>query len=52
MLNLILVLAVGIFIRRAIIQSPELESVAWILVLLGVIVVVSMHGPVTLLEVP
>lgn len=38
--------------RRALIDLPELECVAWILAVLGAIVVSAMYGHLTVLVVP
>jgi hypothetical protein len=45
-------LAAGMFARRAILQFPELEWVALIVILLAVIVVCATQGRMPLLEVP
>lgn len=52
MLSLVLVLALGIFVRRAVVQLPEMETVAWVLVILGVIVVAALQGRLTVLDLP
>ncbi len=45
-------LAAGLFTRCAVRQFPELASVAWILALLGAIVLFAFTGRITVLEVP